>query len=237
MFEQSARCSKRSRLRPPHVFVSHVVGVGARRAHRAIVGFALHREPRIAAAARDALARRPPRRPVESLLVERLVRMRPWVDARTTAAARRRDQGAAASAERRKRAPNGDRSTGFDLSVCDGAGGAQIIATDPSRTIAFGARAADDPKGVADLAVFDGMQEASAKVWCDLEVDHSGGQTDVGVRDGMLALGLADNLDHGAPPPYRLVQFVELLGLGRVPPDASAPEKSSPIASATRLPN
>jgi hypothetical protein len=39
----------------------------------------------------------------------------------------------------------------------------------------------------------------------------------------MLGLAIADNLTAGAPPPYKLVEVVEELGLGPIHPDRASP--------------
>jgi hypothetical protein len=110
------------------------------------------------------------------------------------------------------------------LSVCDGAGAHQIIVTTKSGRSRSALALLIKPEGVADLAVLDDMKKADVdRLVATLKSTTPAAETDLPSATRMLALGLADNLSHGVPPPYRLVQFVERLGLGPVTPRDDAP--------------
>jgi hypothetical protein len=222
LFEQISSMFEAFPAEAAAVFVSHIVALGRGALDRAIVGFALHREPEVAAAALDALAGIATR-PVESLVVERLVRMRPWV-----APERQPRLDAAIKALRQCAEPPVKAQTApiekLYLSVCDGAGAHQIIATTRSGRSRSALALLIKTEGVADLAVLDGMKKSDVdSLVATLKSTTPAAETDIASATRMLALGLADNLAHGAPPPYRLVQFVERLGLGPVTPHSDTP--------------
>ena len=205
-------------------FVGNIVELGRGVLDRAAVGFALHPEAAVAAAALDALSG-VSSRPVESLVVERLVRMRPWV-----APDRRANLDAAIKTLRQSaQAPVKLEIAPVEktyLSVCDGAGAHQIIATTRDGRMRSALALLIKPEGVADLAVIDDMKKAGVdRLVATLKSTTPTAETNIDAATRMLALALADNLANGVPPPYRLVQFVERLGLGSVTPSHDTPSE------------
>ena len=203
-------------------FVGNLVALGRGVCDRAIVGFALHREAAVATAALDALAGISAR-PVESLVIERLVRMRPWV-----AADRRPSLDAAIKALRQSAKAPVKAETGtvekVFLSVCDGAGAHQIVATTRNGRTRSVLALLIKLDGVADLAVLEDLKKADADgVLATLKSTTPIAETDIATATRMLSLALADNLASGVPPPYQLVRFVERLGLGPVTPRHDTP--------------
>lgn len=190
---------------------------------QAIAGFLLHREPRLAVAAGDALAAAAAKAPVESLLIERLVRIRPWLtpERQGPVDAAIRALRSNAKAPEKIAAP---KIVTLRLSVCDGAGGRSLAAlVKIGRKYVF-ATVLMTGKGVVDAFALFGMPKGE----CEMLLEQTNATVDseaasIATVARMLALSLADNLTTQTPPPYKLVQIAELLGLGALPPDVSAP--------------
>jgi len=191
---------------------------------QAVAGFLMHREPRLAVAAGEALAAAAARAPVESLLVERLVRMRPWLtpERQGPVDAAIRALRSSAKAPEKATAPKIDT---LRLSACDGAGGHSLAAlVKIGRKYVF-ATLLMTQKGVADAFTVFGLPKSECEMLLDqTNLGSASEVAGVGAAARMLALALPDNLTAQIPPPYKLVQIVELLGLGALPPDASAPQ-------------
>ena len=81
-------------------------------------------------------------------------------------------------------------------------------------------------KGVCDAIVEFDVTKTEGEMLVE-QVGDSATSTVAGVDAAakMLALSLADNLKTATPPPFKLVQVAEFLGLGALPPDSSAPEE------------
>ena len=203
-------------------FVAKIVELGRGVLDRAVVGFALHPEAEVATAALEALSRISSRA-VESVVVERMVRIRPWV-----APERRSSLDAAIKALRSNaQAPVKTEVAPVEkayLSVCDGAGAHQIVVVTKGGKLRSALALLIKPEGVADLAILDGMKKADVdQLIATLKSTTPAAETDIASASRMLSLALADNLANGVPPPFRLVQFVERLGLGPVTPRTETP--------------
>ena len=204
-----------------HLFADqgHAVGL------HSLAGFLLHADPQIAAAASAALTTAASKAPVESLLIERIVRMRPWLTAERQppldAAIKALRQNAAAPEKRA-----GTRPITIRLSVSDGSGGRSLAALVRVERKYAVLTVLMTRKGVCDVMVELGVSKTEGEMLVE-QVNDAVTTTVAGV-DGaakMLALSLADNLKTATPPPFKLIQVAELMGLGALPPDPSAPEE------------
>jgi hypothetical protein len=196
----------------------HAVGL------HCLAGFLLHADPEIAATASGALTVTASTAPVESLLIERIVRMRPWLTAERQppldAVIKALRQNAAAPEKRAETRPITIR-----LSVSDGAGGRSLTAmVRVERKYAF-LTVLITRKGVRDAIVQFDVSKTEGEMLVE-QVNESVTSAVAGIdaASKMLALSLADNLKTATPPPFKLIQVAEFLGLGALPPDSSAPE-------------
>jgi hypothetical protein len=187
-----------------------------------VAGFVLHANPAVAESVLAGLAASAAPS-VDSRLVERLVRMRPWLSE-----ARRLPLDAAIRALRpRAGAPAPieiDELRKVRMTACDGSGGQNLVfATRRGRAhsafVAF-----VKPSGIAEILYagdiskreVDEMIEGAKSVTATSDADLARAQR-------RLALALADNVANDIPPPYDLVRLVERLGLGQLPPESSTP--------------
>ena len=188
-----------------------------------LAGFVLHGDSRLALAAVAALKGAASVQPIESALVERLVRIRPWL-----AADRQGPLDEAIRALRAHAQPprDGERLKpvrGFVM-ACDGMGAAGTLATLKGPRVWSFAAAMTGPEGVADVI---GLQRARK---ADVDATVRGlrenvvtAETDAAGIGRYLQLCLGEGLEAGAAPPFRLVGFVESLGLGTLMPRALSP--------------
>ena len=198
---------------------SHAVGL------HCLAGFLLHADPEIAAAASDALTAAASKAPVESLLIERIVRMRPWLTAERQppldAAIKALRQNAAAPEKRAETRPITIR-----LSVLDGAGGRSLAAMVRVQRKYAVLTVLITRKGVYDAIVEFDITKTEGEMLVEQANDAvTTAVASVDAAAKMLALSLADNLKTATPPPFKLIQVAELMGLGALPPDPSAPEE------------
>ena len=190
-----------------------------------LAGFLLHADPVIAAGASQALTAAASKAPVESLLIERIVRMRPWLTAERQppldAAIKALRQNAAAPEKRAETRPITIR-----LSASDGAGGRSLAAMVRIARKYAVLTVLMTRKGVGDAVVEFDVTKTEGEMLVE-QADESVTSTVAGVDAAakMLALSLADNLKTATPPPFKLIQVAEYLGLGALPPDSSTPEK------------
>jgi hypothetical protein len=190
----------------------------------AALGFACAPDPTTSAAALMALAQPPRGRPVSSTMVERLVRMRPWLPE-----ARRASLDAAVRVLRPKAAAPEPSPRPEIRSVvatlCDGSGAQSLFAlVKRGRHLVLAALLIKIEVGVADAWVTEGMSKAEAEAV--IEEIAAGSETvevSIGLLERRLADALAANVARDAPPPFGLLQVAEALGLGPLPPEAIAP--------------
>ncbi len=185
---------------------------------QALAGFVLHPDAAMAAAAAEALAAAVAKSPAESLLLERVVRIRPWLPAERQPAVDALIKAMRQNARPPEKA-QAPKVTKLALSACDGAGGHTVSALAKSgRTFAM-ISVLMKPKGVIDAVAALDLGRPEADSLYKEAMGHSlSEEADAAGAARMLTLSLADNLASGTPPPYRLVQFVETLGLGPLPP-------------------
>jgi hypothetical protein len=190
--------------------------------NQAVAGFLLHPDAALAQSVAEAFAVSASKNPVQSSLVERLVRMRPWLPQD-----RQAHIDAAIKAMRLNALPPEKTEVPKIIkcyaSVCDGSGTRNLIVTQRIGGHYQIATVMMKPAGVADAMVIpelpksemDGMVRQLKSSVLKTETDIAGISRD-------LALALADNLAQGNPPPFKLVEVMESLGIGPLPPDHSS---------------
>jgi hypothetical protein len=206
---------------PSEAAARMVATLGAERAPvllHTLAGFAMHRDPALAIAAIEELKRAARGERVESVLVERLVRMRPWLppdrQTRLDEAIRALRGNALAPVELSR-----PQSARCFVMACDGSGAggalASLKAADGWRFVA----AMTKPAGVEEVLSLEGLRKAEADATVrGMRDSVLAAQTDVAGIGRYLQLALGENLASLTPPPFKLVAFVENLGLGPLAP-------------------
>jgi len=191
----------------------------------AALGFACAADRATSAAALHALARPPPGHPVPSRLVERLVRLRPWL-----AEGRRAELDAAVRALRptvMPPAPAPRPEIRRILStLCDGAGAQSLFGlARQGRRFALAAVLVKTGAGITDAWVAEGLSRTEAEAMIG-QMTAAGIETTeipIALLERRLADALAANLARDVPPPFGLLQVAETLGLGPLHPEAVPP--------------
>ncbi|MGQ0446659.1 MAG: hypothetical protein ACT4O2_16455 [Beijerinckiaceae bacterium] len=190
---------------------------------QAVAGFVLHPDAVLAQSVAEALAASAMQTPVESSLIEWLVRMRPWLPQTRQAHldATVRAMRLTALPPVTKELPKVIRCY---VSVCDGTGTRSLFATQRAGAHYQLASVMMKVTGVADALVFprlskSGMDDMVRQMKSSVPVT----ETDLDGVTRMLRLAIADNFASGNLPPFKLVEVVESLGLGPVHPDYSSP--------------
>jgi hypothetical protein len=213
---------------------------------QAVAGFVLHPDAVLAQSVAEALAASATQTPVESSLIERLVRMRPWLPQTrqahldTTIRAMRLNALPPVKTELPK-------VIKCYVSVCDGSGTRSLFVTQRIGAHYQLASVMMKFAGVADVVVLpelskSGMDDIVRQMKSSMPVM----ETDLAGITRMLRLAIADNFASGNPPPFKLVEVVESLGLGPIHPDHASPmeiitglladlppEQTNPIAVAS----
>jgi hypothetical protein len=187
-----------------------------------LAGFVMHRDGRLAAAAIEEL-KRGAEGPVDSALVERLVRMRPWLPVER--------QGPLDAAIRALRAHAGapvelarPKSVKCFVMACDGSGAGGVLASmkaaDGWRFVA----AMTKPAGVEEVLSLEGAPKSQVDATVrGMRESVVAAQTDVAGLASYLQLALGENVAAKNPPPFKLIAFVESLGLGPLAPRVLSP--------------
>ena len=190
---------------------------------QAVAGFVLHPDAVVAQSVIEALAASATQTPVESLLIERLVRMRPWLPQ-----TRQVPLDATIRAMRLNALPpvktELPKIIKCYVSVCDGSGTRSLFATQRVGIHYQIACVMMKLAGVADAMVLpelskSGMDDMVRQMKSSMPVM----ETDLAGIARMLALSIADNLASGNLPQFKLLEVVESLGLGPVHPDHASP--------------
>jgi hypothetical protein len=190
----------------------------------AALGFVCAPDSTTSAAALEALAQPPRGRPVPSAMVERLVRMRPWLSE-----ARRGRLDAAVRVLRPKAAapepvPRPETRSVM-ATLCDGAGAQSLFAlVKRGRRFALAALLIKIEIGVADAWTTEGMSKAEADALiAEIVAGSETAEVSIGLLERRLADALSTNVARDVPPPFGLLQVVEALGLGPLHPEAIPP--------------
>jgi len=211
---------------PSEAAARMVSTLGAERAPvllQTLAGFAMHRDPALARAAIEELRQAAKGERVESVLVERLVRMRPWLppdrQAPLDEAIRALRVHALGPVE-----PQRPQAARCFIMACDGSGAggalASLKAADGWRFVA----AMTKPTGVEEVLSMEGLRKAEADATVRSMRDSvMAAQTDAAGIARYLQIALGENLASLTPPPFKFVAFVENLGLGPIAPRVVSP--------------
>jgi hypothetical protein len=191
--------------------------------NQAVAGFVLHPDAVLARLVAEALAASAAKTPVESSLIERLVRIRHWLpesrQGQLDATIRAMRFNALSPAK-----PELPRVIKGYVSVCDGSGTRSLFVTRRVGAHYQIATVMMKPAGVADAMV---VQELSRTAMDDILRQMKSSmlvmETDLVGIARMLGLAIADNFTSGVLPPFKLVEVVESLGLGPIHPDHASP--------------
>lgn len=188
-----------------------------------VAGFALHPQAVLAQAAVEALATSAKQNPVESVLVERLVRMRPWLPQQ------RQVQLDAAVRVMRANAlpptsPEKPKVIKCYASLCDGSGTRNVLVTQRLGARYQIATVMMKPAGVADAMVLVERQKSEMDdIVRQMKSSLPLVETDLDGVIRNLELAISDNFASGDLPPFKLVEVAEKLGLGPLHPNHASP--------------
>jgi hypothetical protein len=190
---------------------------------QAVAGFVLHPDAVLAQAAAEALAASAKETPVESSLIERLVRMRPWLPQ-----TRQAHLDETIRAMRLNALPpvktELPKVIKCYVSGCDGSGTRSLFVTQRIGAHYQFATVMMKLAGVADAMVLPELPKSEMdNMVRQMKSSMPVMETDLLGITRMLGLAIADNFASGNPPPFKLVEVVESLGLGSVHPDHASP--------------
>lgn len=191
----------------------------------ALAGFVAHSDAKVARAAVDVLRALAGRAPVESLLVERLVQMRPWLPQ-----ARQVQLDSAIKALRPHAAPPQVRILAELVecyaSVCDGSGTNSASISQRTGNHYRLASVMMKPSGISEVMVIPELSKTEiGHLLREMRSAVPTSKTDTAGVSRLLRLALAGNAATGSLPPFRLIEVVESLGLPPLHADhASASE-------------
>ena len=189
---------------------------------QAVAGFVLHPDAALAQSVAEGLAASATQTPVESSLIERLVRMRPWLPQ-----TRQAHLDATIRAMRLNALPpvktELPKVIKCYVSVCDGSGTRSLFITQRVGAHYQTASVMMKFAGVADAMILpelskSGMDDMVRQMKSSMPVM----ETDLAGITRMLGLAIADNFASGNLPPFKLVEVVESLGLGPIHPDRAS---------------
>src|ERR1700730_10040507 len=190
---------------------------------QAVAGFVLHPDAVLAQSVAEALAASATQTPVESSLIERLVRMRPWLpqtrQAILDATIRAMRLNALSPVK-----PELPRVIKCYVSVCDGSGTRSLFVTQRVGAHYQLASVMMKLAGVADAVVLPELSKAAMDDMVrQMKSSVPVMETDLAGITRMLELAIADNFASGNLPPFKLVEVVESLGLGPIHPHHASP--------------
>ena len=190
---------------------------------QAIAGFVLHPDVVLAQSAAEALAASAKQAPVESSLIERLIRMRPWLPS-----PRQAQLDATIRAARSNALPpvksEPPKLIKCYLSICDGSGTRSFLATQRIGPRYQIATVMMKPAGVADAMILPALAKSDMdNIVRQMKSNVPLMEADLAGVTRMLELAIAENVASGALPPFKLVEVVESLGLGPLHPNPATP--------------
>jgi hypothetical protein len=182
----------------------------------AALGFAFSPDAAVSSAALIAITQQARTGLVSSRVVDRLVRMRPWLSE-----TRRANIDTAIRASRRKAGPplalERSEIRSVLASLGDGAGAQSLFAlARQGRRFSLGSLLIKAEIGVADAWVREGMTKAEADaLTAQIVAGAEAVEVSIGLIEKRLAHALAINIARDVPPPFGLLQVAEILGLGQ----------------------
>ena len=189
----------------------------------ALIGFFFHSEKVFYQSVAAGLIQTATKGPNDSLMIERLLRIRPWVPED-----RQVQLDAVIKAMRQKALPpvqvKGCKIIKCYASVCDGVGTMTVMVTLRSDKKYLICSIMIRSTGIADVLILEDMPKAQMDMIIrQLKKSIQTHEIEIeGVRK-LLALSLAQNHVFNVLPPFRLVQACEILGIGTIPPDDATP--------------
>ena len=185
---------------------------------QAVAGFLLHPDAVLAQSVAEALATSATQTPVESSLIERLVRMRPWLpqtrQAQLDATIRVMRLNALPPVK-----PELPKVIKCYVSVCDGSGTRSLFVTQRAGAHYQVASVMMKVAGVAEAVVLSELSKSEMDGTVrQMKSSIPVMETDLAGITRMLGLAVADNLASGNPPPFKLVAAVEKSALARFIP-------------------
>lgn len=207
-----------------------LVGSGNPVLAEAALGFAFSANPATAAAAVQAMEP-PPGGNVPQIVLDRMVRMRPWL----TQPRQARIDSALRSLRPKAGPPYAPPQVEMRrilASAIDGSGSQSLFAlVRQGKTFALVSLLLKLEEGVADTLVNGGMRKAEADATIRKIVQIAGAvDVSIGLAERRICDALAVNLARDVPPPFGLLQAAESMGLGTL-----RPQQISPAALAASL--
>ena len=190
----------------------------------AALGFLLDPDPAPGIAVLETLAAKARQQPAPSRLIERLVRLRPWLPPQRQTKLDATIRSLRANAAAPEPAPQVEIIK-LLASLCDGAGAQSLFAIlKIGRRFALSSVLIKADTGIADAWLRDGMTKREANE-AQREISDMAEAVAVPISfaQTLLADALAINLAKRSPPPFALLQFTEALGLGLILPKAIPP--------------
>jgi hypothetical protein len=190
----------------------------------ATLGFAFSPDPVVSSAALVAISQQGCGALVSSKVIDRLVRMRPWLSE-----TRRPNLDTAIRALRSRAAPplpvERWEIRSVLASLCDGAGAQSLFAlAKRGRRFALASLLVKTEVGVADAWVRDGMTKAEADALItEIVAGAEAVEVSIGLIEQRVADALAINVARDVPPPFGLLQVAETLGLRPLHPESISP--------------
>ena len=188
-----------------------------------LAGFVMHPDPALASSAVASLKNAASGRKVESSLVERLVRIRPWLtpDRQTPLDEAIRALRGQALPPRETARPTPLKAY---VMACDGMGSAGTLATVKGPGGWGFVAAMTRPDGVAEVMGLDSARKGEIDATVrGMRDSVATAETDAAGIGRFLQLSLGENAASRNPPPFRLIGLVESLGLGPLAPRVLTP--------------
>ena len=188
-----------------------------------LAGFTMHRDPALAATAINELKHAASGGSIESALVERLVRMRPWLPLERQGPL---DEAIRALRSHALSPVNSVRPTAVKCFVlaCDGSGAGGTLASLKAKDGWSFVSAMTKPAGVEDVMSLEGLSKGQVDATVRAMRDNvTAAQTDVAGVASYIQLSLGENVASKRPPPFKLISLVESLGLGPLAPRVYSP--------------
>ena len=226
-FEIYAELATTAAAFPPehHAAMAGALAISDSEAVReAALGFAFSPDPAVSAAALVAISRQGPASSVSSKVIDRLVRMRPWLSEA------RRPNIDIVIRTLRPRAALPLSVERWEIrtilaSLCDGAGAQSLFAlAKRGRRFALSSVLVKTEVGVADAWVRDGITKGEADALVtEIFAGAEAVEVSIGFLERRLADALAINVARDVPPPFGLLQVAETLGIGMLQPESISP--------------
>lgn len=199
--------------------IVETISAGEPIASQAAAGFLLHPDIDVARAVAQALIQSAARKPVVSVQIERLVRLRQW-----TPSERHEFIDAAIRAMRanalRPVPAKLAKTLACYASVCDGAGVRSVIVSQKIDGRYQVGTVMLKPEGVAEALMMTDLRKRQMDAIVEgLTGAAPTARVEAPALARIVGLAIAENFTANALPPFKLIEFAERLGLGPLPPE------------------